>query len=406
MSILDADISDSDNAYRTFVAGAPELVAEVSAWWVATQGGAPSIHDLHHVWWRMIEERRRWGTPRNALESREGTGQPRPTPSPEQGLGGSGPASIRPGQPILVTPGPCHPRFYSYWANVWLNPHDGATYVFAGKVPQRPTFWRVSKSGHVDELGPLLAFPGETECWYWDVAGRVCLPDGPRLVRANPFDGQTEVLFDVSTKWPGTRIWQAHSSADGRVHCATLQSTETWQKVATVIARDGQLHRLDARQELDESDVDASGQWVLIKEGSGPDNRIVHVPTMHEKFLEDGRGAMGHCSMGTGFVVGEADKPGPGRCVQIDLDTLERRDLFPTWNMGHTAVRGSRCLVSHGQARELAIVDLRTGTYERLPIELPEWEPGNYDRQVRANLSPDGSRVCYMHAGTVYLLAL
>ena len=399
MNILDEDLSNDDAAYRTFVERAPELIDAVHAL-AREQGHDASIHYVHHVWWRFLKENRRWRTVRNAILD----GKPRQGSGPDlQGQSASPPVP-QPGRCIKVADRVFHPRFYSYWANAWVR-EDGATFVFGGGLDNHAHFYRIDRDGRIHPLGALVPFAGTTEGWYWDADGWIYVPDGPRLVRVNPFTKRQVVAFDVSEKWSGVRIWQAHSSADGRAHCATLQRVDTWQKVATVICSGGTMWKLDARAELDESDIDAEGRWVVIKEGAGPDNRIVRLDTREERFVPDAEGALGHSAMGAGFAVGEADKPEPGRCVLVDLQSGERRDLFETWNRGPVAVRGSRVLVSNATARELALIDVRDGSYRTVLTSIDGWGT-DYDSQVRANLSPCGTRACFMADGAIHVLEL
>ena len=404
MNILDEDLSDDDAAYRAYVDRAPELIAAIEAL-VRERGEQPNIHYLHHVWWRFLKENRRWRTVRDAMLDREPDRPVPPAAQPE--VPPSRPAThapSRPGTCIKIADGPFHPRFYSYWPNAWVR-SDGATFVFGGGLDNHARFFRLDSSGRTDDLGGLLPIDGTTEGWYWDAHGWLYIPDGPRLLRVNPFTQEREVVFDVSRAWSGVRVWQAHSSDDGSAHCATLQHTDTWEKVATVICSRGEPWKVDARADLDESDIDASGQWVVIKEGAGPDNRIVCLDTRDERTITDAEGAFGHSAMGAGFIVGEVDKPEPGRCVLMDLRTGRRTDLFQTWNMGHVAVRGDRVLVSNATARELALVDVRDGSYRTLLTDIPGWGR-DYDSQVRANLSPCGTRACFMAGGAIYMIPL
>jgi hypothetical protein len=406
VNILDRSIVTRDEMYDVVVNNVDEWEAACAEEWKVVTGSeltADAKGSWNFIRVRCIsEERAEWGTTRNAIRSIKGSTAPtvgddshsaRGVPStPPAPIAGEPPRV--PGRVTTVTRGPMQPRFYSYWANAWAAA-DGSTFVFAGGMDSQAHFFRVDGEGTVSDLGALLPFDGTTEGWYWDADGWIYIPEGPRLLRANPFTKTHQVAFDISTAWPGHRLWQVHSSADGQCHCATLQRTDDWSKVATVIAARGELWKLDAMQPLDESDIDEGGEYVVIKEGD--DNRIVTVADRQERWLRDREGAVGHSGMGRGWMVGEDNIN--GKCVWWDLRTLTRRDLFSTWNMGHLSVRGNRILHSDGE--KLGLLDPE-GTYRNLLNHAARVV--DYDSQVRANLSPCGTRACYMVNGAVFLL--
>ena len=303
--------------------------------------------------------------------------------------------------PILVTAGPMQPRMYSYWPNACVIRHR--TYVFAGTLDQESAFYAIYESGLVQSLGPLLPYKGTTEGWYWDAEGYVYVPDGPRLLRANPFSRLSpDVVVDISVPYPGMRLWQAHTSDDGRVHCATLQRMTDWAKVGTLIVTDRTLYDVPAVGTLDESAVTSDGHWVVIKEDD--DNRIIRVATGAERRITQIDGAVGHSDCGPSYVIGEDDAH--GACVRWDLSGLlapeDRTPLFDTWNMGHVSVRAGRCLLSNDTI--LGLVHMARGGVT--PILEHGATVTDYDSQVRANLSPCGTVATYMVAGAVYVLRL
>jgi hypothetical protein len=423
--ILDQDLGDPDAAYRTFVTRAPELIEAVTSWWRAKyDGNDPSIHDLHHVWWRLVAERQRWRTPRNMLESREPDSPPadsnsHPTggetvadgpPSPGGGTT-AGPRPPSSGRPIQVSnePGIVN-RGYAYWSQAWLAP-DGVAYVFATRN-EGPALFSVdlrTDAAAVRRLGQLAGYGGTGEGWYWDRDGGVTLLDGSRMRRVNPLTSEDAVLFDISDRFPGCRLWQAHSSEDGQSHSATVERMVTdgaYPRLGTVVWRGGELQWFPSPGALDESQIDKSGRYVVIKERD--DNVIVTLGSDRTRVISDRDGALGHSDCGAGFVVGEDNIS--GACVQVDLRTLDRRELFRTWSMGHVSVRGDRCLVSNATSRALELIDLRDGSTRTLLSDIPGWEPGNYDTQVRANLSPCGRLAAFVSSMTgrneLYLLVV
>lgn len=78
--ILDANIRDFDTAYRLVVPQGDQLLAAAAAWYRKDTGRDPSPADLRHmVFWRMVAERERWGTPRKAwLNEHPNGGDPPP----------------------------------------------------------------------------------------------------------------------------------------------------------------------------------------------------------------------------------------------------------------------------------------------------------------------------------------
>jgi hypothetical protein len=397
--ILDVDVSDASVAYNLVIAQQREWDAAVIEYVRQKHGTTWQTNDANfrHLLFRVIsEERRIWRTTRNALDDRPGTTdgvEPEPIDGDEPGGG----AAL-----IKVSDGPFHPRLYSYWANAVVQ--DQVTYVFAARVYQRPTFFRVDGQGAVSELGALLPYGGETEGWYWDAQGFVHVPQGPRLLRHNPLTGMQTVAAELPPQLQNHYLWQAHSSDDGETHNATLREP-SGRKVATVAWRAGRFHRWDPQGELDESIVTKDGQHLVILEGNY--NRIINLDTLAERRISQEDGAVGHCDTGRGFVVGEDDQH--GACVywnlNAPLDERNRRELWDTWNMGHVSVRGTQVLASNATARELALVDVNTGSYRTLFPHGVDPQ-GDYDRQVRANLSPCGRRATFMINGALYVLAV
>jgi hypothetical protein len=252
----------------------------------------------------------------------------------------------------------------------------------------------------------MLGYGGTAEGWYWTPNGEVMLCDGPRLRRVSPFTGADEVVLDISGIMSGCRLWQAHSSDDGRTHSATVQrivDDGAYPNVGTALVHRGGEPRIYLnRAELDESHITADGSHLIIEEGDG--NRIIDLASGAETGIANAAGALSHIDCGPGFAVGEDDQQ--GACVRLDLRTMERRVLFSTWGMGHVSVRSGRCLLS--DAKQLALVALDGSGVTHL-IEHGMRGEG-YDFQVHGNLSPDGTAAAYVSnaAGRMdlYLLRL
>lgn len=282
-------------------------------------------------------------------------------------------------------------RGYSYWAQACRI--GGYIFAFVGSVGGYPLFFEVNEeTGAVKRRGPLLPYRSTGEGWYFNANGDVYLCEGPRLLRVNPFTQEATTVFDISETHPGCRLWQAHSSDDGQVHNATVDlivESGPYPHIGTVVYRNGQQTFYEAIGALDESQVTADGAYLVIKEND--DNRIITLATGESRLITDAEGAVGHSDVGQSFVVGEDNIL--GACVSWNLPLLVKTALFPTWNMGHLAVRGTRCLLSGPQS--LSLVPLAGGSPEHL-LDHGMVGDGTYDTQVMGNLSPDGAVAAYV----------
>src|SRR6185436_6147848 len=107
-------------------------------------------------------------------------------------------------------------------------------------------------------------------------------------------------------------IKQIHSSADDRVHSATLKDASSYADLGCL------AYREDTRQffyypqkglNYDECQIDKSGRWLVIKEktgidsGSEVDDRIIDLETGREQVLVDRNGAGGHSDNGFGSML-------------------------------------------------------------------------------------------------------
>jgi hypothetical protein len=328
---------------------------------------------------------------------------PIPTPTPFPARPPSGARLIKVADP---SEGPFPPRFYSYWSNAWLD-ERGSAVVFAGHVDGRARFWRVDLgSGHVTPAAAEVPFAGTTEGWSWNRDGSIHLIDGARLLLVNPFSGHQATVLDISGTHPGCRLWQAH--AEGDAYCATVEritSSGPYERIGTVAQWQGQPRFFPAIGRLDESQL--TGSWLVIKEererdGSWRlDNRVINLATGQEAWVLDEAGALGHSDGEGGLLVGEDDQR--GKCVAWHLASDARVDLLDTWNMGHVAYRGGRCIVSNEtEIREVPV----DGRHPVTTLVAHGAEVRDYDSQVRANLDPTGRVACYMANGSIYLLVI
>lgn len=342
--------------------------------------GNEVIYDTHTDPWTPVWDR--W-----SFEAKhEITPKPKPTPTPAPS-----PTPNANGV-ICVTkdsPGEFLDRDYSYWSQSVVRGTN--VYTFVGHSDGTVKFFEITTDERVTPLGSLLAYAGTGEGWYWNANGQIYLLDGPRLRRVNPFiTGHDEVVFDIADTHPGCRLWQAHSSDDGRAHSATVQkivAEGAYPNIGTVVCIDGVQRYFPAIGSLDESAITADGKFLVIKEDDY--NRVINLVTGVEQRLYNEGGAVGHSDCGESYIIGEDDVH--GACVRWDFPAFTRTELFKTWNMGHVAVRGDRWLLSDD--KRISLMDAN-GQLTTL-VEHGMIGSG-YDFQVFANLSPDGRVATWM----------
>lgn len=273
------------------------------------------------------------------------------------------------------------PVGYSYWSNI--NNHSGRStmLIFLALARERggrgPTLFSVNKqTGETRNLGPLFA---STSAWSWATGEgwyfsrsrptTLYVNSGPRLHR---FDVETRTfttVFDVTARFGANRyIWQIHSSADDRVHSATLRDTATEALLGCLAYREDtrQYYYAPRMGTFDECQVDKSGRWLVIKENVDgrywEDNRVIDLQTGTQRVLLDENGAGGHSDMGFGYMVAAdnfSPNPGAVRTWRFDLSlaggqpvasvpgqgTLVYRQPYWGAGIGH---------IAHGNARAAA----------------------------------------------------
>lgn len=336
---------------------------------------------------------------------------PTPTPEPVPIQPSPGPTSPH---LIKVAEGPFHPRLYSYsdWANAVVHTRPNGTYVFAGHMQTGPQFFRIAADGQVQHLGNPIGLAGTTEGWGWGREGQLYVPYEGILRRYWPIShGEPEDVFNIMSAFPGCRLWQCHHSDNGLVHSATVQSTDDWSFKATVVWNGGQLLVFPPTGRIDESQITPDGQWLVIKETDNTSgelfNRVIRLSDSFEYHLGPFTGRIGHSDLGNGFIVGEDSHI--GAAVHLDLASRMRRQLFSTWNMGHVSVRGNRALFSRHELGTLVMLDIyanESWTVMNHGVIAPTSSQEDYDRQVRANLSPCGTRAAFTMHGDLYVLEL
>jgi len=211
---------------------------------------------------------------------------------------------------------------YSYWNNINNHVGQDTMLIFVGLDKNLggagPSLLQYNKlTDAVQNLGPLFpdssSFSWATgEGWYFSASMPTALyiPDQASLKRFDVITETFTTVFDVTASiGSGHYLKQAHSSADDRVHSATLAQQGTWATLGCVAYKEDtrQLLYFPSIGEYDECQVDKSGNWLLIKENvdnkDGEDNRIINLVTGQERILLDSAGAAGHSDMGHGYMI-------------------------------------------------------------------------------------------------------
>lgn len=307
--------------------------------------------------------------------------------------------------------GPFVNRGYSYWAQAWRQ--GPMVYCFAGHADGHPRFYAISIPGPVVEpLGEALDafnYVGTGEGCYWDLAGNLYLIRGAALHRVNIFTGSDEIVMDVGRAFSGCDLWQAHSSDDGLVHSATVRKVVqdgAYPQLGTAVQRQGaplQFFSADTYR-LDESQVSSDGGYVLIKSTPDDDNLLINLRTGEKSWLSMRMGALGHSDCGDSCAVGADRAIGALTLIDFRQPFQSGRPLYQSWNVGHVALRGPLCIVTDEEAIYQVRLD-GTGL-NRLVNHGQQGDTSLYDNQVKANLSPDGSVVCFMANNLLNLLVL
>ena len=212
------------------------------------------------------------------------------------------------------------PRNYAYWQNINAHRNMPNMLVFVG-TDRGPFLYSINKiSLDVRPLGPLFdeghfLQNSTAEGFYWSAFDPYMLycNDDDYLYRwhidsksIHPIAYAGDVVDDLGMSTPiALRQW--HSSFDENVHSASVLEVTaegSWPKITTIVYHEN-LHRYTqypAQGVLDESQVDKSGNWLLIKEDD--DHRLVNLVTSSTVTMADEDGAVGHSDNGFNYAVG------------------------------------------------------------------------------------------------------
>jgi hypothetical protein len=233
---------------------------------------------------------------------------------------------------------------YSYWNNLNNSAGSDTMLIFLSLSRARggggPTLFSYNKlTEEVRNEGPLFDAANALswsagEGWYFSstLPTALYLNSGASLLRYDVLSRQMQTVFDAAPRYGSDKyIWQVHSSADDRVHSATLRSSATYEMLGCLAYREDtrQFFYFPKTGDLDECQIDKSGRWLVIKENVdglyGEDNRVMDLQTGVESVQLDQNGAAGHSDNGYGSLVYSDNwhsLPGAIRVFEFGSDPL------------------------------------------------------------------------------------
>jgi hypothetical protein len=327
------------------------------------------------------------------------------------------------------------PRTYSYWPNVNANLGRDTLRVFLG-TSRGPCQWLVDKCSHeVTPLGPIFpaghALAGSTaEGWYWDTRDPHVLycSDDKHLYR---YDVETQALTTVvditPLAWRGEfALRQWHTSAVKKTHSATVKQIipdGAWPSIGTIVYDEAKCQSglgspwawFPILGPLDESQIDRTGDWLLIKETFGPevtpglerpvhseDNRIINPVTRAEQHLLDEQGAAGHSDNGFGYMVAADNwqNEATWRVWAFDQVPAQEGYVILTSPWDRQVIHVSHCnarpgppteqwVLGSGTLEDLIMIPL-DGSMQCRPVAPSMSDGDSYDDLPKANIDPPG----------------
>lgn len=211
---------------------------------------------------------------------------------------------------------------YSYWNNINNHVGQDTMLIFVGMDRTLggagPTLLQYNKlNDSVQNLGPLFDNSHQLswatgELWYFSASmpTTMYIPREATLQRYDVMSKTFSTVFDATSRFgTGHFIWQTHSSADDRVHSATLRKLSNYDMLGCMVYNENTqaFSYFPRTGAFDECQIDKSGKFLLIKEDldgiNGEDNRIINLATGQERVLLDKDGAAGHSDMGHGYMI-------------------------------------------------------------------------------------------------------
>jgi hypothetical protein len=216
---------------------------------------------------------------------------------------------------------------YSYWKNMNNHQNSDTMYIVLGLNRNRggtegPTLFSYNKvTDAVTKVGPL--FDPSTK-WSWASANgwyfSVTMPTkmyvnywgDPTFFRYDVVAHTFQQVFDISSRTDifgsNRNVTQMHSSDDDKVHSFTVQDSSFNMLGCGVYHEDTKTFQyFPAVGTYDECNLDLSGRWLLIHEGSADlDNHVIDLQTNTETVILNQNGRLGHLDMGENYAVGNS----------------------------------------------------------------------------------------------------
>jgi hypothetical protein len=141
------------------------------------------------------------------------------------------------------------------------------------------------KTDAVNKIGPVFAGSSintgtHIEMVYFSATdpNMIYIPQGSVLMRMNVLTKKVTPVIDISPRFGrGSFLWQAHTSSDDQVHSFTAKDSSGRSLGCGVYDESKGKHwYFSARGNFDECEIDASGQYVVIKDNiDGKDSSII-----------------------------------------------------------------------------------------------------------------------------------
>lgn len=220
--------------------------------------------------------------------------------------------------------GDCLDLIYSYWDNLSNSAGSNTMYVLVGLDKARggpgPTLFSYNKStDQITKVGPL--FPASspysdmsTEGWYFSYTRphTIYITSGSTLQSFNVLTHAFQTIFNTTTQYPNTRLWQTSASANDEVFAGTLEDASTYSAIGCVVynASTQQFSLFKALGTFDECHIDMSGNYLLIDEKTpetcsscDEDTVIENLKTGIQTIIPNKDGGGGHYAMGYGSWI-------------------------------------------------------------------------------------------------------
>ncbi|MGH8414677.1 MAG: hypothetical protein ACRESX_08110, partial [Gammaproteobacteria bacterium] len=218
----------------------------------------------------------------------------------------------------------CLDLIYSYWSNMSNSTGSNTLYIFVGLDRARggagPTLFSYDKTtDQLTDLGPM--FPASSpyswmsgEGWYWSDSypDDLYITTGSQLQRYNVLTQTFQTVFDTTTAYPNTVLWQTSTSANDDVHAGTLEDASSYAMLGCIVYKESthQFYYFPALVTFNECQVDRSGRYILIDETTPTtcsrcdlDTVIEDLQTSTQTIIPNQVGGGGHYAMGYGWYV-------------------------------------------------------------------------------------------------------